>query len=262
MKKEIRKNTLQVDLEQIGIELAQIGLSKGETKVYLALLTLGESTKTPLVKESGVSSSKLYEILDRLVSKGLVSSYHKNAIMHYKAANPSRILAYLESKESEIKSQKEKIQAIIPSLEQFDSQIPTEFSAITYEGIKGIQTAMEELLNTDAKLYQAMGVTSKRNPVFNRVWAHWHEQRIKQGISAELLIVEQNTEYVQKLASLLRTKVRYIPWLTPTTIGILGQKVIIVDYSQKPSCVIITNPNISQSFSEFFLSLWKTGTKQ
>ena len=43
--------------------LEEIGLTKSEIKVYLALLELGSATSGPIVDKSGASSSKIYEIL-------------------------------------------------------------------------------------------------------------------------------------------------------------------------------------------------------
>ena len=46
--------------------LHDIGLTDGETKVYLALISLGTTKTGPLASKAGVSSSKVYKILDRL----------------------------------------------------------------------------------------------------------------------------------------------------------------------------------------------------
>jgi sugar-specific transcriptional regulator TrmB len=45
--------------------LEEIGLTEGESKVYLALLKLGATKTGPLIKEADVSSSKVYKILER-----------------------------------------------------------------------------------------------------------------------------------------------------------------------------------------------------
>ena len=63
--------------------LEQLGLSKGEGKVYLALFDLKEGTKYSIAKEAGVSASKVYEILDKLIKKGLVSTILQNQVKHF-----------------------------------------------------------------------------------------------------------------------------------------------------------------------------------
>jgi sugar-specific transcriptional regulator TrmB len=63
--------------------LEDIGLTKTEIKIYLALLKLGQSTTTNIIKDAGIHASKVYEFLDKLIKKGLVSY---NSI----AAHPAR----------------------------------------------------------------------------------------------------------------------------------------------------------------------------
>ena len=82
--------------------LEDIGLTHGETKVYLALLRLGATKTGLLAKEAGVSSSKVYKILDRLIKKGLVGHVLKGKIKHFKALEPKRIIEYMEEKEKQL----------------------------------------------------------------------------------------------------------------------------------------------------------------
>ena len=53
--------------------LQEIGLTRNEIKVYTSLLDLGESKTGEILKKSGLNSGKIYEILDSLQKKGLVS---------------------------------------------------------------------------------------------------------------------------------------------------------------------------------------------
>ena len=54
-----------------------LDLTKGEKKVYKALVRLKSTTTGPLYKKANVSQSKVYEILDRLRKKGLAASIIK-----------------------------------------------------------------------------------------------------------------------------------------------------------------------------------------
>ncbi len=60
--------------------LEKAGLTHGESRIYPALLALGQSTTGPIVDMSGVSTSKTYKILKRLESKGLVGHIVKKAL--------------------------------------------------------------------------------------------------------------------------------------------------------------------------------------
>ena len=63
--------------------LRKVGLTDGESKVYLALLELGSSTTGPIVKEADIAKSIVYQILDRLIQKGLVSYIVKEKTKYF-----------------------------------------------------------------------------------------------------------------------------------------------------------------------------------
>src|SRR3989338_6519603 len=98
--------------------LEKIGLSKGEISVYLALLRLGQTTAGKIVDESKVTRSKIYDILERLKNKGLVSYITKNATKHFSAASPNNIIEYLNKKEQEIQEEKKTVLELLPLLLQ------------------------------------------------------------------------------------------------------------------------------------------------
>ena len=53
--------------------LEELGLTKNESKVYLALLELGSTAAGPLIKKIGMHRAAVYDIIDLLTGKGLVS---------------------------------------------------------------------------------------------------------------------------------------------------------------------------------------------
>jgi sugar-specific transcriptional regulator TrmB len=96
--------------------LQAIGLTDGESKTYIALLSIGTSTVGSIVEKSGVSSSKVYMILDKLIHKGLVSIVVKNGKKNYTAASPEKIVDYLNEKQRQIEENKAKAKRIMPML--------------------------------------------------------------------------------------------------------------------------------------------------
>ena len=86
----------------IETQLQELGLTEGEAKVYLALVKHGLATVGPVVKESRVAYSNIYEILARLQEKGLVTFIIKSKTHHYRAVPPHRLQDYLEKKRAEL----------------------------------------------------------------------------------------------------------------------------------------------------------------
>ena len=91
--------------------LRNIGLTDSEIKVYLALIELGSSTKGPIVDKSKVASSKIYELLEKLMQKGLASYVIKSGVKYFESAPPLRLLDYIKEKESKLKQQEQQLQS-------------------------------------------------------------------------------------------------------------------------------------------------------
>ena len=132
-------------------DLLKIGLTEGEAKVYIALTELGSSTVGPIVKKASVAYSNIYDILQRLIEKGIVSYIIKNKTKYFQAVSPSNLIDYLDKKEKDIQSQKESLKKILPQLEKLQEFKPKQEAEI-FLGKKGLKTAYEKILsNTNKK---------------------------------------------------------------------------------------------------------------
>ncbi len=80
-------------------ELMEIGLTKGEARVYISLLKLGSSKVGSIVMDSRVSHSKVYDVLERLIMNGLVIFILIGDIRHFNVVEPYRLQDYVQKKE-------------------------------------------------------------------------------------------------------------------------------------------------------------------
>ena len=130
--------------------IKEAGLTEGEAKVYLALLKLGSSTTGPIVNKAKVANSIIYRILDSLIEKGLVSYITKDKTKYYQAAEPQKILDFIEERKGKLDESKEKIQVLLPKLAALMHE-GTKSSVKIFEGFKGLQTAWEMMYSRLAK---------------------------------------------------------------------------------------------------------------
>lgn len=124
------------------LNLEKIGLTEGESKVYLALLRIGSSTIGKVIKESQVSNSKIYDILDRLNKKGLIGVSSINNVKNFEAKSPVLIKELIEKREAEIKNIKEEL----PRLEKIYNSSEQLQEAEILQGINGIKNFTEMIL--------------------------------------------------------------------------------------------------------------------
>src|SRR3989344_1081848 len=238
--------------------LEEIGLTKGEIKVYLSLLKLGETTTGKIIEEAQISSGKIYEILDKLIKKGLTSYTIKEKTKYFSAASPNRILDYLHEKENNLKAKEQEFIKELPSLLAIMSE-KKRYETNLFKGFKGIQTAIFEALEdlTENDIVLAMGIISHKKEQYNILWQRWHKERVKKNIICRAIFSDQNSDYFNTFKKIKLTKVKVLGGITPSAIDIMGEKVLIFTYGEEPSCLSITNPEITQSFKTFFETMWK-----
>ena len=237
--------------------LEGIGLTKGEITVYKTLLKVGESTTGKIIEESGLSSGKIYEILDRLMKKGLATYIVKGKTKYFSAASPKRLMEFVRKKEAELKKKEEQIQAIIPELMKLQEERREEYSARIYKGIEGLKTAIYEVLEeaTKGDEWLAMAVAPKKEQkTINRIWKHWHTQRARKVVLSKVLVSEETA--LPFFKDYKKIEVRLSKGLTAASVSIIKNKVLIYTW-EEVSALVITNKEIAKTFRTLFYNLWK-----
>jgi sugar-specific transcriptional regulator TrmB len=239
--------------------LEEIGMTKGEIKVYLTLLKLGETTTGKIIEKAQISSGKIYEILDKLIAKGLVGFITKEKTKYFSASSPNRILDYLHEKEKDIKQKEQELSKEIPLLLSLEKSEIKSNEIKLFSGLKGMQTAIFEALDKLTKENEvlAMGINSSKDEKYNLLWQRWHVERINKKINCKMIFSDKDTEYHKAFKKRKLTDVRVLFGITPSAIDILGNRVLIFTYKDEPSCLSIENAEIAESFKTFFETMWK-----
>lgn len=241
-------------------ELERIGLTKGEAKVYLALLRLGESTAGPIVDEAKITRSKIYDILERLKQKGLVSYITKDSTKQFIASNPKNILKYLEEKEKEINLEKQRFQKIIPDLENHYKKAIEKGIAEVFLGIKGMQNAFNVIINEfeSKERYYAFGASKGENiEEIQKFFDVLQLERKKKNVRSMIIFNKSSRGLFKSQEGSKLVDARYLLDSTPASINIYKNYVIIAILSQNPITFLIRNKEAADSFKEYFRSMWK-----
>lgn len=243
--------------------LQKIGLTQGEIKVYLALFHLGTTTAGPIAKEAKVARSKLYDILDRLAKRGIVSHIIKNGTKYFSVAQPSRLLDFLRQKEEELEEQKIAINNILPMLEQEYELQKVKHETEVYEGLEGLKNVREEALHTmkSGDCVYFFGVSSDAYTNMLAYYSDWNDRRIKKGIRSYTIFNDEarTHEYVKKKLNHKNTAVRFLPKgiFTRAWVEIYGDITVIAIHYKKPMSIVIHNKYVSESYKQYFDLLWK-----
>jgi sugar-specific transcriptional regulator TrmB len=249
----------------IETSLQEIGLTQNEVKTYLALTKIGTSTTAPLIKATNINSSKIYESLDKLLEKGLVSYSKIKNKKNWQVEDFKRLLELMEEEKEKISKKEEEIKQLLPKLEEIKNKQKEVSNYRVFEGTKGIKTAREEALNTlnTGDTFYLILSTFPKNNLLSAYFKDFQERRAKKGIKLKVIynsLFEKDGEYRKKLP---HSEVRFLDPenLTPTWTEIYGDSVAIGVATNQPSLFVIQNKDISKGYIEMFNNLWMKSKK-
>ena len=252
-------------------ELMELGLTNGEAKVYLSLLKLGSSKVGSIVKDCRVSYSKVYDVLERLILKGLVSYVLIGNVKHFNAVEPYRLQDYIQKKEEQIKLQKDKASKIIPDLvsivnkrrENKDSGLKSATAieknhAEIFKGDQGLRTAYEILLSDTRKgevlryFYPYDDYHNISTPFYLRLYRFQKSKNLtERGIST--VAFKKSRHYQEDVPKDVNLK--FVNFPLPGTMDIFRDKILMIEWKNKIG-VLISSDEMTNHFKNYFDSIW------
>ena len=240
-------------------ELEAIGLTEGETKAYLALLELGPSTVGPITKKAKIAYSNIYEILERLMNKGLVSFITKNKTKYFNAVSPERIAEFLEKKEEELQDKRQNLKRILPELKKLTDKA-TKVEAEIFIGNQGLASAYKKIMEeSDPKdLYRFFFYFEKSklafaDDFFLQLDKEYRQRKIRFKGLANMDF--KKSSFVQIAKDY--TENRYLETQPPMNIDIYQGKILLTDWNT-PMAILIRNKDMAGKFTDYFEEMWKT----
>jgi sugar-specific transcriptional regulator TrmB len=238
-------------------QLIDVGLTPGEAKVYLAMIHIGPSRVGKIVEISGVSQSKIYNVLDRLILKGLASYNLQDNIKYFQSLEPSRLHEYIQRKEDEVRRQKEALTQIISDLSKNVNAAKRSTSEI-FMGERSLRSAYMTLLSDSKRgdilryFYPYPNAHENASPFYSRFYKYQKSKGL-----VERGIVNSDFENSQHFKEIPKdVKLRHVNFPLPGTIDIFADKLLIIDWKTITG-ILITSSEIAGIFVDYFDSIWK-----
>lgn len=242
-------------------ELLKVGLTEGEAKVYLALSELGSSSVGPIVKKSGVAYSNIYDILERLIKKGIASFVIKSKTKYFQSAPASNLVEYLDNKEKEIVNQREQLKKVIDDLEKIRDLKDTQ-EAEVFVGKKGLKSAYQKMMKGVRKkdellfFYLHKDEYAEESDQFYYEIGHITMKANIKGIANK----EYKKSWFAKVAKGAKTwNLKFVDFPIPANIDIYKDMVMIVTWRPSVVGVLIHSKELAENFRNYFYEVWKRG---
>lgn len=242
-------------------ELRRIGLTEGEIKIYEALLELGETTRTELAKKSSISPSKIYDVANRLLEKGIISSVKKNNVLHFKAADPTRLQDFLEQKEHELQQERDVVQRLLPTLQAKYLENTSDTDVEVFYGWEGMKTVYGDIsraLGPGDVNYIFGASPGKDVKQADRFFSQYYKQVAKAGYAVHIIWNENLRNYLPRIAAYNKPphKVRFLYQDTFTEINFYKNTVLFIMLLTKPIAIRVRSEEAAESFKNFFDTMW------
>ncbi|MEK6893384.1 MAG: helix-turn-helix domain-containing protein [Nanoarchaeota archaeon] len=240
--------------------LRKVGLSEGEIKVYLVLLTFGSAHLNKIHEKTGIERRNIYDILNKLIERGLVSYMDENKRRSFTAVHPKKLISYLEEKQENLLSIKQEVNKMLPAIIKVFESKKSLIGAEIYRGEEGIKAVWEDSLNYKETYWIGSGrYVPKKFPLF---FSHWNKRRVQKKHHWWNLIRGEIRKELYK--PLLFENHKFLPREfsgNPTVICIYGNKVVNFLYGESLFAFVIESKELADNYRTYHKYLWDNVAK-
>lgn len=234
--------------------LEQIGLTKKEVAVYLAVLELGQSTVLRIAKKAAIKRPTAYVTLTALQEKGFVLSIPKGTTTLYQAVDPEEIFRRSNERVGALRQS-------LPELRSLFNAAPGKPKVRFYEGKKNILALYEN------EVFRAKDILSivKMQDV-RKILSHEEVMGLLRlmkanGISIRDLLEDspEANEYLNEKSRLTLGETKFLPKDLQFGVDILIYgNVVAMTSPRNIIAVVIEDAAIAGAQRQLFEFLWKS----
>ena len=139
------------------LTLQDLGLSPNESRIYEALLELGEASVSDVATQTSIHRRNVYDAVNRLVEKGFIVPVIDSKEKKYVPVEPNKFLEVVEEKRS-------KLQQILPDMQEIFERKRAKEGVYIYKGVEGSKNVIRDMLNVGKTVYTIGGKGVWANP--------------------------------------------------------------------------------------------------
>jgi len=231
--------------------LEQLGLTEAESKVYLALLELGSSQAGKITSKTGIHRRTVYDSIERLIEKGLVSFISQNNIKFFESVDPQQLLEILKEKQDNLKQ-------ILPQLDLLHNSSKEKQETTFFRGRLGLKSVFNHQIEVGKEIL-VFGASVDAPNILKAYFPHYDRERVKKKINVKIVFDEsvKNNDYIKSIPN---ADIKFIPkeYSSPAAINVYGDNVAIILWSDEPIAILIKNRDIAKGYKNYFNLLWNT----
>ena len=235
-------------------KLISLGLEEKEAIIYLAALSLGKTSILKIAQISEVKRTTVYDIVDKLIHKGLMFTEKSGWKTYYRAAHPEKI-------ENIIERQKKTLTMMMPELENLYKIDGVQSFIREYHGMDAAREVYKDLLDqiTWGQDYYVISNQEKWLNLDKEFFLNFTKKRAKFNINIKLLLQDSaSAREHQKIQKQLNEEIKMLPPETrlDTNLVISNNMLVIHQLEEPIKITVIKNPYIARMHKQLFEIMW------
>jgi sugar-specific transcriptional regulator TrmB len=225
--------------------LENLGFEERESSIYLTLVREQNLTALQISKKAGIDRTTTYDLLERLMNQGVVSSFIQNKVRHFKALTPKKLLIYFKEKFSSLET-------VLPALNQIKDQTKETVKCELFQGKNGFKAVLRDFIEANVN-YRAIGIRKEYEEILGYLTDQYvlklNELNVK-----EYAIVEKGAKFTRLKNGVYRFLDK--KFLPPITISMYNDVVIFFIWKEPYFAIRIQNKEFAKLQKEYFDLLW------
>jgi len=230
-------------------ELKELGLTDNETRIYLGLLQAGATNPSQIAEKLGLHRGYVYDALDRMLEKGVVSTVLINNKKHFQATSPETLVELLRLKLETMKH-------IVPGLKKLALTEKVDTVVELHEGERVYRTLLKDIISSTKKNDEVLliGIDEDALERLEPIYLKQYFTIIKERNIHERIIIAKGARVRQNAR--LGYKLLDASYIGNTAQIIYDDNVALFIFGMPLHVVIIKNKHVAETYRKQFDVLW------
>jgi predicted transcriptional regulator len=234
--------------------LKSLGLSDNESKVYVAMLSLGSATILSISKSSEIKRTTVYSVLESLNTKGLTRVEIKGFKKLYAAEHPSRLESMLDMRKVELGK-------LLPELEGIYNLKGGESFIKYYESSEAIKNVHYELLDSlqPHDEFLVIGDPDNWDRVNKSFGTDFIRRRNKINLNIRMILTNsESSKKYKEFEQNFQEEIRLMPMgaKLDTNLVVTPRRILIQQMFNPVIIISIENSSVITMHRELFNVMW------
>jgi sugar-specific transcriptional regulator TrmB len=240
--------------------LQSVGLSEKESRLYLTLLEAGELSLSKLATQAKLKRGITYELVKKLVDKGLVSLLETGKKMVAQAQSPANLNLLAEKQEHEVKRVQAQLETAVDELKNAYKLAHAKPTVRYLLGDTTLNEVQEDIVKRKADLYMIISRAYRKDSAKREMVRKHVVARAKKGIETFAITTDvpdaNRDPKVDRERKVDRKWIGEEEYAGSVQINTYGDRVSFVDY-ERDLGVIIEDSRIARAVRDLLIALRK-----